>query len=370
VPTDVRVFYRECQSLARDGYEVHVVIPTSSSSVVDGVHVHALSRPRSRIVRILAMPWVAMRKALSTRADVYHYHDPELLPAGFVLRWLFRKKVVFDVHEFISRQMLSKLWIPRPLRPVFGVLYRLIERVLTPGQALILANENSLGDYRGRGSVYVVRNYPLLERWTDRIVPVSERKQPPMLVYVGGITEGRGGDVYVDLARRLRERGREFQMMLIGPTEAAYGKAIRGRIEREGLGACVSMSGRLNFEEAMAHVAAATIGLCLLLPMPDHKLLLSTKLLEYMMVGTPVLASAFDAWRSYVEGEGAGLMADPLDLSQVVVTCERMLDDPAGLDAMGRRGAEAVRSRYNWASEFKELERCYRELLNPSGAVK
>jgi len=130
------------------------------------------------------------------------------------------------------------------------------------------------------------------------------------------------------------------------------------------------MSGRLNFEEAMAHVAAATIGLCLLLPMPDHKLLLSTKLLEYMMVGTPVLASAFDAWRSYVEGEGAGLMADPLDLSQVVVTCERMLDDPAGLDAMGRRGAEAVRSRYNWASEFKELERCYRELLNPSGAVK
>jgi glycosyltransferase involved in cell wall biosynthesis len=58
------------------------------------------------------------------------------------------------------------------------------------------------------------------------------------------------------------------------------------------------------------------------------------------------------------------MMVDPNNIDEVVKVCEQMLSDPDELAAMGKRGIEAVRSKYNWSSEFQELLRCYRDLLN------
>ena len=368
VPSDVRVFHRECRSLALSGYEVHLVIPAAKSEIKDGVHVHSIRRVRSRSFRILLMPWVAMRAALKTKAAIFHYHDPELVPVGFVLRWLLRKRVVYDLHEAVPRQIMGKPWLPKWSRRTVAGAYSIMERLLTPGQVMVLANEGWAP--RGGSKKYLVRNFPhLSDHSVNHVTPVSSRLRPPLLVYVGGLSEDRGGDLYVELASELRRNGREFNMKLIGPAMPGYERELRDRITKLDLMDRVQLTGRMEHAEAMRLVSDATIGLCLLMPAPNYTTCLATKILEYMMLGTPVLASAFDAWRPYVEGEGSGLMANPLDLSQVVAMCERMLDDPAQLDVMGRRGAEAVQSRYNWASEFKELERCYRELLNPSAAV-
>ncbi len=81
------------------------------------------------------------------------------------------------------------------------------------------------------------------------------------------------------------------------------------------------------------------------------------------MLGTPVLASNFDVWQPYVEGERTGLMVDPNNIDQVVKVCERMLSDPDELAAMGKRGMEVVRTKYNWDTEFKVLLQCYDDLL-------
>jgi glycosyltransferase involved in cell wall biosynthesis len=363
VPIDVRVFYRECVCLADAGYEVHLVIPASESKVDRGVHVHAIRRVRNRLLRMTIMPWVAMWTALRTRSDIYHYHDPELVPMGFVLRWLFRKRVVFDVHEPIPKQIKGKEWLPRPLRRPVAMLYRLIERLFTPGQVLVLANELSAPDYGS--SAYVVRNYPLLAKpFTDEPIPVKERPEPPLLIYVGAMSRDRGADIYIELAHRLSQRERPFRMTLIGPCAVpAYETHLRDRIAAHHLDDKVTLMGRTEFHEAMKHVAQATIGLCVLLPTPNHKISLATKILEYMMLGTPVLASNIEAWRKYVEDERSGVMVNPDDIEDVIRGCERMLDNPAELAAMGQRGVEAARTKYNWSTEFETLLRCYDELL-------
>jgi glycosyltransferase involved in cell wall biosynthesis len=82
-----------------------------------------------------------------------------------------------------------------------------------------------------------------------------------------------------------------------------------------------------------------------------------------MMCGTPVLCSNFDHWRPYVEGERTGMMADPNNIDEVVKVCEQMLGDPDELVAMGKRGIEAVRTKYNWDTEFRVLRQCYEDLL-------
>ncbi len=359
---DVRVFHRECGSLARAGYEVHLVIRTPRAETIDGVHLHPLPNVRLRLLRMTVLPWIALRRALKTRADIYHYHDPELIPVGFVLRWLFRRKVVYDVHEFIPGQIMGKQWLPRWSRRVVALAYRMVEKLLTPGQQFVLANENCVPSYPP--SACLVRNYPLL-RDPPKAANDDERfsRRPPLLVYVGGVSEDRGALLYVDLVQGLAARGIDVRLMIIGPASASFGRRLTAHIADTDTASRVTLTGRLESAAAMAHAAEAAIGLCLLKPSPNYTTCLATKIFEYMMVGTPVLASDFAHWQPYVLGEQAGRMADPGRLDEVVDVCAAMLADPAALRAMGARGAAAVRERYNWDSEFQALWGCYRRLL-------
>ena len=55
------------------------------------------------------------RYGLRQHGDIYHFHDPGLLPASLLLR-LFGKKVIYDVHEDVPRDILLKTWIPALIR--------------------------------------------------------------------------------------------------------------------------------------------------------------------------------------------------------------------------------------------------------------
>ncbi len=358
-PSDVRIFHRECRSLVESGYEVHLVIRCERSTIRDGVHIHALSGVRFRPVRTTIMPWVALFAALRTKTTIYHLHDPELLPIGFVLRRLLGKRVVYDIHEAVTKQIMSKAWLPQWSRRAASALYWLAERLLSGGQELLLANENCVPDYPP--SAHLVRNFPVVRKLP--FVPAAQRRQPPLLVYVGGVTRIRGAMVYVELADRLRRRGHEFRMMIVGPCPRAYTLHLASEIESRGLAEIVTLEGRMEYEQAMNLVSQATIGMCLLLPVPNYTTCLATKIIEYMMLGTPVLSSDFGCWRDYVVAENTGVVVDPTDIDSVVAGCEALLSDANELCAMGERGIAAVRSRYNWESEFAVLEHCYQRLL-------
>lgn len=361
--TDVRIFYRECRSLAKDGYEMHLVIPCEQSCVKDGVHLHRVRQVKCRFLRMLFMPWVAMRRALQTKSSVYHYHDPELLFMGFVLRWVFGKKVIFDIHESVARQILGKAYLPGFTRKPISFCYRLLERIFTAGQVLVVANQNSVSDFSS--NIYLVQNYPLLNE--EVIASASDEKQRskvPLLIYVGNVAKDRGAMVYVELADKLAKRGHDFHMHIVGSYTKEFGRELKLKIEKLNLQNKVLLAGRMDWPKAMKLVSQSTIGMCLLLPTPNYTRCLATKIIEYMMCGTPVLCSRFDHWQAYVEDERTGFMVDPNNIDEVVTVCERMLSDPDELAAMGKRGIEAVRSKYNWSSEFQELLRCYKDLLN------
>lgn len=361
-PIDVRIFYRECCSLAEAGYEVNLVIPCEYSCTKDGVHLHSIRRVKNRLLRMLFMPWVAMRKALQTKSSIYHYHDPEFLFMGFVLRWVFGKKVVFDIHESISKQILGKEYIPKFARKAVSITYKILERIFTIGQSIIVANAKSVQEIWKKP--YLVQNYPKLDE--ELMASVNEERQGakvPLFVFVGVLSEGRGANACIELAGKLAERGHDFRMKFIGRSHNNCIERLMPRVKELNLQNKITFTGVLEWPQAMKEIAEGTIGLCLLMPMPNNLILLSTKIIEYMMLGIPVLTSNFDTWKPYVEGERTGMMADPNNIDEVADVCEQMLSDPDELAAMGKRGIEAVRTKYNWESEFKVLLKCYVDLL-------
>ena len=97
-PFDTRIFHKQARSLASAGYDVTLVVPHARDETVDGVKLRALPQAGSRPRRMLGAPARVLREALRLRADVYHFHDPELIPIALLLKRR-GKSVIYDVHE-------------------------------------------------------------------------------------------------------------------------------------------------------------------------------------------------------------------------------------------------------------------------------
>ena len=168
-PFDTRIFHKQAKTLARAGYDVTLIAQHDGDRVVEGVRVIGLPKPHNRFTRIFGLTWRAFRLALRQRADVYHFHDPELLPAGALLKLFTKAKVIYDVHENVPKQILNKAWLPSWSRRLVALAYMLIERGLLPFiDEIIIAEDSYIENYRDRKNVVAIRNDPLLPRAVKR----------------------------------------------------------------------------------------------------------------------------------------------------------------------------------------------------------
>ena len=97
-PSSVRIFKKQCVSLAKVGYSVTYIVPGNGESIKDGVKLEYIKQRKGIIARILIKPYFVYKKAKSIKADIYHFHDPELMLFGFLLKFMGRK-VIYDIHE-------------------------------------------------------------------------------------------------------------------------------------------------------------------------------------------------------------------------------------------------------------------------------
>jgi hypothetical protein len=125
-PSDVRIFHKECKSIARAGHEVTLVASVDDDCIRDGIKLVRLPRWKNRLDRILRGSVAIYKKAREINADIYHFHDPELIPAALMLR-LAGKKVVYDIHEDLPRTISYKPYIPRFLKGPISQVAEFVE---------------------------------------------------------------------------------------------------------------------------------------------------------------------------------------------------------------------------------------------------
>jgi glycosyltransferase involved in cell wall biosynthesis len=115
-------------------------------------------------------------------------------------------------------------------------------------------------------------------------------------------------------------------------------------------------------DEALATIQGSH--LCLL-PLRDNALTRTTvgnKLFEYMGLGRPVLCSAVGVMARLVGETGAGIIVEPWTSVTVAAALADLAERPERLAMMGREGARAVRTVYNWGREQESLLRAYGRL--------
>jgi len=344
------------------GYDVTLIAQHYRNEVVDGINIIALAKPRNRLCRMMGTWWVFWL-ALQQKANIYHFHDPELLPIGVLLKLMTKDKVIYDVHENVKEQILTKHWLPYVIRKPISWLYQSIEKIgILFMDSIIIAEDSYTNIYAGQNKITSIKNYPLLSM--SKMI-VEGKNSRPTIVYVGGINEGRGALDMIYSIRLLKAKYESISLILIGPIDQdSLNNKIHGLLQQALLQDNVSLIGRKINEEIYSILSRCHIGLAVLHPEPNYLESLPTKLFEYMSVGLPVVASNFPLWKEIVEGDGCGLTVNPLDPTEIASAIQYLLDRPDEALQMGANGRKAVLEKYNWETEGKKLLALYEKLLN------
>ena len=122
---DVRIAIKELYSIMDVGkWKVGLVVADGYGNSVDSIYgfsVEDIGRaPGGRIGRLTISSWRVFCRIQVLRPRLVHFHDPELILLGLVLK-CFGYKVVYDVHEDVPRQILDKHWIPSFLKPILSI---------------------------------------------------------------------------------------------------------------------------------------------------------------------------------------------------------------------------------------------------------
>ncbi len=356
-PLDPRIFHKECQTLAQAGYEVIVVAVHRQDTIVNGIRIRAVPQARNRGERMTRTVWQIYRVALAEDAQLYHFHDSELLPIGLLLK-LGGKRVIYDVHEDLPRQTLSRYWIPKWLRGSIAKVTELLETTAVQLFDGIVTVTPTIAKRFPEQKTILVRNFPLMNEMVVNNPPPYPQR-PPLVVYVGSIGDIRG----------IKEM---TQAMALLPKTMKVTLALGGRFadpivetdmkqtpgwER------VQFLGWQSRVEIARLLSQARVGLVILHPTASYLDSYPVKLFEYMAAGIPVIASDFPLWRQIVETAGCGLLVDPLNPKAIAEAIKYVLMHPDEAKAMGRRGREAVEKYYNWESEAAKLVQFYADLL-------
>lgn len=346
--TDNRITYKHSAALAEAGHEVHVAGRPPTPPVAS-LTFHELTPRAGRVGRAAGGSrdlWNLIRRI---RPDVVQLHDPELLPLGLALRAFSSTKVVFDLHEDLPAQILTKPHVPRMFRLPASLASRALLRVASAGLHAVVIAEPSYAPLVGRRKTWLVQNFPWLRDYPARDPKNACPKNPTDrfdVVYVGAISFARGLDVMVAAAQRACD---DVVLTLAGRPEQR-GSELLGSQNPQHL----RYLGTLPPPSIPALLMACDAGLVVLKPTPNYIASQPTKLFEYMASGLPFIASSFTSWRSLI-GEGAGLWVDPDSVDELTNSIRLLAQDPAMSAEMGRRGRAMVEERFNYEHESERL---------------
>lgn len=359
-PFDGRIFHRAAKSLAQAGYEVVLIARHDKAEIIDGVRIVPLPRPKNRLHRMTKILWQVYRLAVRENADVYHFHDPELMIVGLLLK-LRGKKTIWDVHEHYPNCILDKYYIAKPLRRIISKSFDLFERAVARFFDYVIYTTPFVGQRYQSMKVRSgpVENYPLL-----KLSETCARQPQKRIIYLGGMARIRGLLEAVEAFALVAQKHPDWELWLVGLCRpASFEQELKDLAKRLGVEASVKFVAWVPYEEKERLSAQAALGVITYLPCSNNTSCLPNKLFDYMLVGLPVVASNFPLYREVVEPNQCGLTVDPTRPEEIARALEYLIEHPQEARRMGENGRRAVFDKYNWETESRRLLQIYDSAL-------
>lgn len=354
---DPRIFVKQCRSLAKHGFDVSLVVADGKGDEVNGsVKIYDVGGSTGRLDRMVKTTNRVFHRALSIDADIYHFHDPELMPVGLRLKKR-DKKVILDSHEDVPKQIVRKPYLNPVISLVLSKVVAVFEHYISKKMDAIVAATPAIESkfLVFNDATVNINNYPLLDEFcAGEMINQPKKKQ---ICYVGVISEARGIKEVVAAMALTRED------VVLGLAGQFSSGALQRELESTDGWSSVEYYGVLNREAVRDVLLESFAGIVTFLDSPNHVEAQPTKMFEYMSAGLPVIASHFPLWKTIIEGNHCGLCVDPDSPTEIAGAMDYLATHPEEALTMGKNGVSAVRGKYNWEVEELKLVKLYKEMI-------
>ncbi|MDR0790059.1 MAG: glycosyltransferase family 4 protein [Bacteroidales bacterium] len=359
---DIRIFAKECCSLAKEGYQVSLIVADGKGdSNVQGISIYDIGKFNNRWSRLLYSSSKAYSKALALNCDIYHLHDPELLSCCLRLK-RHNKRIIFDSHEDIYANIKEKNYIPTIIKPFVSFIATTYQSyVLKRIDGVISVTPHICNRLKKLNpNTIMVTNYPIVKSNAE---PKGENGQCSRnLIFAGGITNQWQHNIILDALTYCPD----VRYTLCGTAYEDYLQILKAHANWNK----VDYLGTLTKSEVEAIMAKSDIGLAILNYNRNvgGKIgsMGNTKLFEYMEAELPFICTDFELWKDIVEKYNCGLCVNPTDVKSLSAAINNLLSNPEMANNMGKNGRQAVEREYNWATQEEQLLKFYSTIINLS----
>lgn len=352
---DVRIFMKQCRSLAKNGYDVTLIVnDDNNDEVIDGVKIISTRfAPKNRVERFFNSKKLILKKALEIDADIYQIHDPDLLTLGNKLKRMNRK-TIFDSHEDVPDQIMEKQYIPAIFRGILSFFYKILEnKSIKSYDALISVTPKVIKRFLIKNSnSYMITNYPIIDLSSNIKVNSYEYS----ICFAGAINEDWKHDKII----RALESIEDVKYYLAGSGEEVYLSLLKELPAWDK----VDYKGRIPHTQVKKLYENSIAGMALhySYQLAGEGSLGNTKLFEYMEAGLPVICSDYKLWKEIIDKYKCGIAINPNNIIEIAESIKYLINNPDEAKAMGKNGRRAVIEEYNWSTQEAILLNLYNKL--------
>ena len=357
---DTRIYKKECISLAKNGFLVTLIVnDKNEDETINNVEIISTNFiPKTIFERLILSPKKILANALKVDADIYHFHDPELLKISYTLKKK-NKIVIFDSHENYYEQIKFKHYIPSVFRTFIARIYRFYETFIVKKIDVVIIPctfNDGKNPFENRAKkTIIIDNYPKLDDFYDKYVPLS--KKIIKICYTGALSCERGVINNIKAAFKAK-----IEIILAGKyISNKFKNQVMKLIEYK----AVDYRGYVDKNEIFEIYQESSIGICTLLNKGQYLKSdnFATKVYEYMSMGLPVILSSTKYSEKILKEYRFGISVDPMNIDEIVTNIEYLINNPDILKIMGENGRKAISEKYNWSNEEFKLISLYKELL-------
>lgn len=365
---DNRIFYREARSLINGGFDVTILAIHNKSEIIDGIHIIGL--PNRKRWKRPFLWWKILILANNESADIYHFHDPELLLISPIIKFLTNKPIIYDIHEAYPDFIKVKDYLPAWVRYTLAWLFKWLEPLLARFQdGLIFSDGEIAKSFKGISIPKVtLYNFPSSE-FIEKAIKESKSAngKQPIILYLGGLERNRGTRLMIEAFDHVHQKRPDAKLLLVGhfmPPELVT--EVEADIKSRHLNGCVTITGRIPFANIGDYLQKSAIGWLPWQPYAKNEKNIPTKLFEYMAYGLPIVSSSLGSTEPFIQDGKNGYLVTPNDPDEHAKAILKLLDDDKLASEMGNIGQNLVYTKYNWNEMESKLLNLYQHVLQNS----
>ncbi len=302
------------------------------------------------------------------RPDIVHGHMHEGALIGGLVARLLRVPAVFDYQGSLTGEMVDHGFLD-PKGRYYSWMRRLERFICHLPDAILTSSERAQQNLSQEFGVKTTVIHALpdcvdMERFNPEKMDSGQKlelkrsldipAERNVVAYLGLLADYQGIPQLIEAAAKLVQDGADIHFLVMGYPKVNY---YRQMAQAAGVADRMTFTGRISYEEAPKLLSLGDMAVSAKVSATEG----SGKVLNYMAMAQPVVASDTPVHREYLDS--LGIYGPPGDADGLVRGFKWLIEDASRAKALGKQLQQRARKKYSWREAGERIDALYRRLV-------